>query len=239
MGTGIAQDSGSGTGQSHPLPVCQDRTHGEFPGNGRPTELQQPTDPVWDELSEGRVAVLDARGVAASGGGFISCQWRFHRGQGQQELISGCSGKQGWLYSPCRGRHRGSCGCSSCFPTSCLCSPGLQPEPTPCSPPRDPASITAHSSPAAAAPRAPGWLGSSGCWHRHWWPHVLHGSPDTTSHLGLEAVTAVGSPGHRMEHPTPGLRDRNHLELLLGEHPAAPWGCPWGGSMLELVLTWS
>lgn len=57
------------------------------------TELQQPPDPVWDELCEGKVAVLEAQGVAASGGGFISCQWRFHCGQGQQELVSGCSVK--------------------------------------------------------------------------------------------------------------------------------------------------
>lgn len=43
-------------------------------GQGMSTELQQPPDPVWDELCEGKVAVLEAQGVAASGGGFISCQ---------------------------------------------------------------------------------------------------------------------------------------------------------------------
>lgn len=37
----------------------------------------------------------------------------------------------------------------------------------------------------------PGWLGTS------WWPHVLHGSSDTTSQLSLEVVTAAGSPRHR------------------------------------------
>lgn len=125
-------------------------------------EQQPPTDPCGTSSVGGKVAVPELQGLQPLGedlshasGGFAVA-----RGSRSSSQGSGCSRKQGWLHGPCSKRHKGICGCDSCFPTSCFCSPGLQPDSTPCSPPRDPTPITVHNSPAAAAaPRAPGLAG--------------------------------------------------------------------------------
>lgn len=231
---------------SAPSSCCQGWALGLHTGPARPQELGVGFTP-WVRSTElqllpkycGRISVpgkgllLEPRAVASlEGWSRGTAALPMARGSRSSSQGSGCSAKQGWLHGLGEGGTGGSVPVIPASPAPVfapqVCSQSLLRDiqrpslPTATLQQQHRGAQAGWATPGAAT--APGGPGSTTA---------------TSSHPSLAAVTAAGSPWHSREHPTPGLRDKNHLELLLGEHPAPPWECPWGASSLGLIPAWS